>query len=80
MTEFVPARDMDGGGQSAVGADAQAFASTAGAEAPVISESLRFFARRYVLDPGTRIDTIHMGTSGYGRLKIVIMLEAVDSV
>jgi len=65
--------------QSAVGTNAQPFASTA-AEAPMISESLRFFARRYVLDPGARIDTIHMETSGYGRLKIVITLEAVDNV
>ena len=42
------------------------------------SESLTFFARRYVLDPGTRVDAIHMGTGGYGRLKIVIMLEVAD--
>lgn len=37
-----------------------------------------FFARRYVLDPGTRIDTIHMGSGGYGRLKIIITLEVAD--
>ena len=67
-------------GQSAVGANVQPFTPTPGVEAPVISESLRLFTRRYVLNPGTRIDTIHMGTSGYGRLKIVITLEAVDSV
>jgi hypothetical protein len=43
------------------------------------SESLNFFARRYVLDPGTRVDAILMGTSGYGRLKIVLTLEVADS-
>ena len=37
-----------------------------------------FIARRYVLDPGTRIDTIHMGSGGHGRLKIVITLEVPD--
>jgi len=42
------------------------------------SESLKFFARRYVLDPGTRVDDIHMGTGGYGRLKIVMTLEVPD--
>lgn len=42
------------------------------------SESMIFFARRYVLDPGTRIDTIHMGPGGYGRLKIIITLEVAD--
>ena len=50
-------------------------------EAPApSSESLRVLTRRYVLDPGTRIETVHMGPKGYGRLKIVITLEAVDGV
>lgn len=78
MTEFVPVRGMDSS-QSTVGTNAQPLASTTGAEAPIISEDLRSFARRYVLDPGAGIDTIHIGTSGYGRLKIVITLEAVDN-
>ena len=66
--------------RSAAGTDAQPGASTTGAQPPATSESLRFFARRYVLDPGTRIDDIHMGSSGYGRLKIVITLDAADGV
>jgi hypothetical protein len=71
---------MDSGQSAPVGADARPFVCTAGAETPVISESLRFFARRYVLDPGSRIDAIHLGTgAGYGRLKIVIVLEVMDS-
>jgi len=65
--------------QSTVGTNARPLASTAGSEAPIISEDLRSFARRYVLGPGARIDTIHIGTSGYGRLKIVITLEAVSN-
>ena len=41
-------------------------------------ESLKFFARRYVLNPGTRVEDVHMGTGGYGCLKIVITLEVPD--
>jgi hypothetical protein len=39
-----------------------------------------FFARRYILDPGTRVNAIHMGSGNYGRLKIVITLEAADGI
>lgn len=64
--------------QSAAGNDAQ-FASDGEAPAPS-SESLRTLTRRYVLDPGTRIEAVHMGPNGYGRLKIIITLEAADGV
>jgi hypothetical protein len=61
---------------NAAGNDVQ----TPGGEAPAPSESLRALTRRYVLDPETRIETVHMGPNRYGRLKIVITLEAVDGV
>ena len=61
---------------SAAGNDVQA----PDGEAPAPSESLRTFTRRYVLDPGTRVETVHMGPKRYGRLKIVITLDAADGV
>ena len=64
--------------QRAGAADAQPYASTA--QALMYWESLRSLARRYVLDPGTRFDTVHMEPGRYGRLKVVITLEAADGV
>jgi hypothetical protein len=52
-------------------------------EAPASSESLRSLTRRYVLDPGTRIETVqtvNIGPNRYGRLKIIIALEVADGV
>jgi hypothetical protein len=63
--------------------DLRPLPQSAGAQPPPTSEGLRFFARRYVLDPGTRIDDIHMVSvsNGYCRsLKIVITLDAADGV
>jgi hypothetical protein len=47
-------------------------------EAPASSESLRTIVRGYVLDPGTRIETVNMGPNRYGRLKIIVALEVAD--
>lgn len=58
----------------------QPYASGAPAGAPSDSESLMLFARRYVLDPKTRVSDIHMGSGNHGRLKIVITLEAADEI
>jgi hypothetical protein len=49
-------------------------------EAPASSESLRNLTRRYVLDPGTRFETVNIGPNRYGRLKIIIALEVADGV
>jgi len=66
------------GTQNMVGTEGQPRAQTA--EAPAPSGSLKSFARRYILDPGTRIDTVYMGSTEYGRLKVIITLEAADGV
>lgn len=69
------------GGASAHSATAngvRGFASDG--EAPAPSESLGALARRYVLDPGTRIESVHIGPNRYGRLKVIIMLDAADGV
>jgi hypothetical protein len=63
--------------QSATGHDVQ---FSPDGEAPAPSESLRTLSRRYVLDPGTRIETVNIGSNRYGRLKITITLEAADGV
>jgi hypothetical protein len=63
--------------QSAAGHDVQFVPD---GEAPAPSESLRTLTRRYVLDPGTRIETVNIGLNGYGRLKVTITLEAADGV
>ena len=63
---------------SVTGNDVQAFAPDG--EAPAPSESLKILTRRYVLDPGTCIETVHIGPNRYGRLKIIITLEAADGV
>jgi hypothetical protein len=60
------------------GSDVQAL--TPDGEGSGSSESLRILTRRYILDPGTRIETVHIGPSGYGRLKIIITLDAADGV
>ena len=62
----------------AVGNDIQAFASDS--EGPAPSESLRILTRRYVLDPGTRIEAVHIEPNTCGRLKIIITLEAANGV
>lgn len=49
-------------------------------EAPALSESLRSLTRRYVLDPGTRIETVNIGPNRYGRMKVIIALEVADGV
>lgn len=49
-------------------------------EAPAPSESLRTLSRRYVLDPGTRFETVNIGPNRCGRLKIIIALEVADGV
>ena len=61
--------------QSAGAADSQ---STA--QALMYWESLRSFARRYVLDPETRFDAVHMEPGRFGRLKVVITFEAADGI
>jgi hypothetical protein len=63
---------------SVVGNDVQG--SAPDDETPKPSESLRNLSGRYVLDPGTRIETVHIGPSRCGRLKIIITLEAADGV
>jgi hypothetical protein len=50
------------------------------AEAPAALEGLRTLTRRYVLDPGTRIETVDIGPNRYGRRKITITLEAADGI
>ena len=64
--------------QSAAGNDVQA--SVPDGEAPALSDNLRTLTRRYVLDPGTRIETVDIGPNRYGRRKITITLEAADGV
>ena len=64
--------------QNAGAADARPYASTA--QALASSENFRPFVRRYVLDPGTRFNSVQMEPGRYGRLKVVITLEAADGV
>ena len=47
---------------------------------PIPSESLRTLSRRYILDPGTHVETVHIGPNRYGRLKVIITLEIADGV
>ena len=47
---------------------------------PVPSESLRTLTRRYVLDPETLVEAVHIGPNRYGRLKVIITLEVPDGV
>jgi hypothetical protein len=63
---------------STAGSDVQALARDGEGLAP--SESLRTLSRRYILDPGTRIDTVQIGPNRYGRLKVIITLETADGV
>ena len=78
MINYGPTLGGASSAQSAAGNDAR-FASDGKAPAPS-SESLRTLTKRYVLDPGTRIETVQMGPNEYGRLKIIITLEAADGV
>lgn len=55
-------------------------ASVPDGEAPAPSDGLRTLTRRYVLDPGTRIETVDIGPNQCGRRKITITLEAADGV
>jgi hypothetical protein len=43
------------------------------------SECLKSLARRYILDPGTRVDIVRMESCGRGRLKVMVTLEVSDS-
>ncbi len=61
------------------GPSAHSAAGNGASEAPTPSGSLTL-ARRYVLDPGTRIDTVNIGPSRWGRRSIVIALEVADGV
>jgi hypothetical protein len=64
--------------QSAAGNDVHASVPHGEARAP--SEGLRTLTRRYILDPGTRIETVDIGPNRYGRRKIIIVLEVTDGV
>lgn len=69
------------GGASAHGttwSDVQALVPDGGGPTP--SESLRTLSRRYILDPGTHVETVHIGPNRYGRLKVIITLEVADGV
>jgi hypothetical protein len=44
------------------------------------SESLKTLSKRYVLDPGTSIETVQIESGRCGRLKIIITLEAADGI
>ena len=78
MIDYGPALADGASAHSAAGNAIQTFVPDG--EAPVPSESLRTLARRYVLDPGTRFETIDIGPNRYGRLKIIIALEVADGV
>ena len=81
MADHGPTLGAAVGGPSAhsvTGNDVQAFAPDG--EVPAPSKSLETLTRRYVLDPGTRIEAVHIGPNRYGRLKIIITLEAADGV
>jgi hypothetical protein len=49
-------------------------------ETPVPSERLRTLTRRYVLDPETLVEAVHIEPNRYGRLKIIITLEVADGL
>ncbi|KAI9439433.1 hypothetical protein F5148DRAFT_858797 [Russula earlei] len=67
------------GAYGAADSEEQSYAANAEAPAPSPSENLRTFARQYILHPGTRIDTINI-SSGYGRVRVTITLEAADGI
>ena len=78
MVDYGHSLGGDASAHSAAGDAPQTFAPDE--EAPEPSESLRTLARRYVLDPGTRIETVNIGPKRCGRLKIIIALEVADGV
>jgi hypothetical protein len=44
------------------------------------SECLKSLAKRYILDPGTRVDIVRMESCGRGRLKVMVTLEVSDAI
>ena len=78
MVDYGPTVACDASAHSAAGNAQQPFLPDG--EAPALSESLRNLTRRYVLDPGTRIETVNIGPNRYGRLKVIIELEVADGV
>lgn len=43
------------------------------------SECLKSLAKRYILDPGTRVEIVRMESCGRGRLKVMVTLEVPDT-
>jgi hypothetical protein len=78
VVDYGPTLAGGASAHSAAGNALQTFAPDG--EAPAPSESLRILTRRYILDPGTRIETVNIGPNRYGRLKIIIALEVADGV
>jgi hypothetical protein len=76
VVDYGPTLACGSSAHSAAGNALQTF--TPNDEAPAPSESLRTLTRRYVLDPGTRIETVSIGPNRYGRLKVFIALEVAD--
>ena len=70
--------DDDGRVHGTATTNAQAYGTAA--EAPGSSESLKTFARRCILDPGTNVGIVHMESSACGRLKVTITLDVADNV
>jgi len=68
--------DNDGCVHGTATTNAQAYGPAA--EAPNSSEGLKAIARRYILDPDTNVDDVHMKPSACGRLKVTITLEVAD--
>ena len=80
MINYGPTLGLGPGGAGAQSAAEHDVQFAPDGEAPAPSESLRTLTRRYVLDPGTRIETVNIGPNGYGRLIVTITLEAADGV
>jgi hypothetical protein len=77
VVDYGPALDRSSA-QNAAGNDVEA--SVPDGEPCAPSECLRSLTKCYVLDPGTRIETVDIGTNRYGRRKIIIALETANSV
>ena len=47
---------------------------------PAPSETLTTLTRHYILDPGTRIETVNIGPNICGRRKMLVALEVADEI
>jgi hypothetical protein len=61
---------------SEAGVNTQTYAPSI--DSPLPSEFLRSLGRRFILDPGTRVNAVNLEASGRGGLKVTITLETAD--